>query len=575
MNSKIFSMKKVLAITFFTFSVPALLLLFILSFYTVQRQADADIESYRSHLRLYKSTVERTMNNTENLLANVAINNTAFQAFYYADSQLHKHMNAFEVMKSMKILMTQEPLIGGFFLYSSSFSYFLPSYQRNYPLNDQRKIKEYLTGIEDIDDQPHGWIPFPLSDRIVLLQVTGIKDTLCAAIIDPSLDTDVASASIPEKDILLFFSSLKGFPYTSQKVMEQREFVWTAEPIQIVSLSQGKYQLIKEPFSRENIQLCYMVPYQSILGRLNTFQRVLLSAIALLFLSVPSIWLFLYRRLLEPLNSLMKTMEKVGTGELSLRAPDTLPIRELRNFGQTFNQMLDNINALKVEAYEKKLDLQQAQLQYLQLQIRPHFYLNCLKGLYGMAEKRQYKEIQEMLLALSDYFRYIFRNNKQLVSLSEEIHSVSSYISLQRLNFSCNPELTMDIAADTADIPILPLSLLTFVENSVKHSSNPAGLTIHLKSGLVTTEEGTFLNLIISDNSGGFSPDALQILNHLPEHKSLYDDYHIGISNIYYRMELTYKHKGLLAFYNTECGGCAELFIPVNEGDDKNECIDC
>lgn len=40
-----------------------------------------------------------------------------------------------------------------------------------------------------------------------------------------------------------------------------------------------------------------------------------------------------------------------------------------------------------------------------------------------------------MLLALSDYFRYIFRNNKQLVSLSEEIHSVSSYISLQRLNF--------------------------------------------------------------------------------------------------------------------------------------------
>ena len=246
MNSKIFSMKKVLAITFFTFSVPALLLLFILSFYTVQRQADADIESYRSHLRLYKSTVERTMNNTENLLANVAINNTAFQAFYYADSQLHKHMNAFEVMKSMKILMTQEPLIGGFFLYSSSFSYFLPSYQRNYPLNDQGKIKEYLTGIEDIDGQPHGWIPFPLSDRIVLLQVTGIKDTLCAAIIDPSLDTDVASASIPEKDILLFFSSLKGVSYTSQKVMEQREFVWTAEPIQIVSLSQGKYQLIKD-----------------------------------------------------------------------------------------------------------------------------------------------------------------------------------------------------------------------------------------------------------------------------------------------------------------------------------------
>ena len=281
---------------------------------------------------------------------------------------------------------------------------------------------------------------------------------------------DVASASIPEKDILLFFSSLNGVPYTSQKEMEPREFAWTAASIQVVSLSQNKYQLIKEPFSQENIQLCYMVPYKSILERLNTFQRVLLSAIALLFFSVPFIWLFLYRRLLEPLNSLMKTMEKVGTGDLSLRAPDTLPIRELRNFGQTFNQMLENIKTLKVETYEKKIGFTAGAITIFAASDTSPFLSELPERPLWDGRKKQYKEIQEMLLALSDYFRYIFRNNKQLVSLSEEIHSVSSYISLQQLNFSCNPELTMDIAADTADIPILPLSLLTFVENSVKHS---------------------------------------------------------------------------------------------------------
>ena len=133
----------------------------------------------------------------------------------------------------------------------------------------------------------------------------------------------------------------------------------------------------------------------------------------------------------------METMQKVGNGNLSLRVNDNYDLLELQRFGQTFNEMLTKINDLKLEAYEKKLDLKQAQLQYLQLQIRPHFYLNCLKSLYGMAEKKQYGEIQESILALSEYFRYIFRNNIELVSLEEEIHSVSSYIKLQQLYFSC------------------------------------------------------------------------------------------------------------------------------------------
>ena len=100
----------------------------------------------------------------------------------------------------------------------------------------------------------------------------------------------------------------------------------------------------------------------------------------------------------------METMQKVGNGNLSLRVNDNYDLLELQRFGQTFNEMLTKINDLKLEAYEKKLDLKQAQLQYLQLQIRPHFYLNCLKSLYGMAEKKQYGEIQESILALSEYF---------------------------------------------------------------------------------------------------------------------------------------------------------------------------
>ena len=132
----------------------------------------------------------------------------------------------------------------------------------------------------------------------------------------------------------------------------------------------------------------------------------------------------------------METMQKVGNGNLSLRVNDNYDLLELQRFGQAFNEMLTKINDLKLEAYEKKLDLKQAQLQYLQLQIRPHFYLNCLKSLYGMAEKKQYGEIQESILALSEYFRYIFEITlnwsvwKKKFTLYPAILNCNSYIFL-------------------------------------------------------------------------------------------------------------------------------------------------
>lgn len=467
-------------------------------------------------------------------------------------------------MQSLKPLLIQEPLFGGFFLYSASYSYYYPAFQMNYSWEDQLKIKSFLVNTEFTYENMNCWIPFELSDRTVLIRVSGIEDTICGVMVDPSLDESVASASDLEQNILLFYASDQGIPYTSKELLKDIRFTWTSDALQTLQIKDKTFQLLKAPLNNYDIQLCYLIPHTGIWQKMNLLQKTLLFGSIALFMLTPIIWSCLYRKLLNPLNTLSQTMKSIGEGNPGLRADENYSVSELRNFSITLNQMLDNINNLKLEAYEKKLDLQQARLQYLQLQIRPHFYLNCLKGLYSMAERQQYHEIQESVLALSDYFRYIFRNNKDFVELAEEIHSVSSYINLQQLNFSTHPKLTMEIAAETAECMILPLSALTFVENSIKHSSHLDDLKIHIKSTIVSVDDNKFLNITISDNSGGFSDEALDTLNHLSAHDFRYRDYHVGIYNIYYRMALAYDHKGILAFYNTEEGGCVELFIPIN-----------
>ena len=46
--------------------------------------------------------------------------------------------------------------------------------------------------------------------------------------------------------------------------------------------------------------------------------------------------------------------------------------------------MIGQIHDLKLQIYEEKLNQAYAELQYLTLQIKPHFFLNCLNLIYSL-----------------------------------------------------------------------------------------------------------------------------------------------------------------------------------------------
>ena len=66
--------------------------------------------------------------------------------------------------------------------------------------------------------------------------------------------------------------------------------------------------------------------------------------------------------------------------------------------------MMDEIKSLKLAAYEQRLESERAELQFLQIQIRPHFYLNCLKNLFSMLEAKRYENMRTLILTLSGLF---------------------------------------------------------------------------------------------------------------------------------------------------------------------------
>lgn len=249
---------------------------------------------------------------------------------------------------------------------------------------------------------------------------------------------------------------------------------------------------------------------------------------------------------------------------------------EFSEAGKVLNQLSEEIHKLKIDIYEEQIAKQRVELDYAQLQIRPHFYINCLNIIYSMAQVNRMKEIQEIALQVSTYLRYIFKKSMEPVSVLKELEFTKNYLKvlecMNDMTYMCH--IQMDEALGDFGIP--PLLIQTFVENSLKHNmdaGNDCALDICVERGQWADKDGCAIT--IRDNGRGFDVDALGALNSgtFSEDAS----YHIGIRNAVARLNMLYGPASRVHFYNNPEGGAVvAIFVPDNEEllKDKNDIKD-
>lgn len=122
------------------------------------------------------------------------------------------------------------------------------------------------------------------------------------------------------------------------------------------------------------------------------------------------------------------------------------------------------------------------QLETLKKQISPHFLFNSLNALASLT----YQDAEKANLftkKLSAVYRYLLVTaDRQLVTLSEELRFLSSYLYLEEIRFGCTLQTHIHIADRLAQKKIVPASLQLLVENSLKHNiateANPLHVSI-------------------------------------------------------------------------------------------------
>ena len=170
-----------------------------------------------------------------------------------------------------------------------------------------------------------------------------------------------------------------------------------------------------------------------------------------------------------------------------------------------YETMCEEIQELKVQVYEEQLEKQKTKIDYLQLQIRPHFYINCLNSIYSMAQLKHTEEIQQLALYVSGYMRSIFRKGTKPILMDEELQQIVNYVKIHNIlyRYDCKCHICVDERVKQAMIP--PLIMIVFVENCVKY-------TVGCKRKIEISIEGSFLDeeqkkiqIRIADNGPGFN----------------------------------------------------------------------
>lgn len=257
----------------------------------------------------------------------------------------------------------------------------------------------------------------------------------------------------------------------------------------------------------------------------------------------------------KPIAKLSKLMGRAQTGDLTVHFNNHYK-GEIGQLGDAFNSMVDKINKLLDLVYQEQKNKREAELKILHEQIKPHFLYNTLDTIQWMAKKYQARDIVEIVLALSNFFRISLSQGKEYITLEQEVNMVKNYLDIQKFRYEELFDYEMDFDASILKCRVIKLSLQPLVENAIYHGIKESDLekgTIWISGSM--EEDGVIL-LKVEDNGAGMSQEKCDQLNQWLSQKVREKDVQAyGILNVNDRIKIAYGEEYGLRFKRREGGG--------------------
>lgn len=512
---------------------------------------------HENMLKSFLSQIENQMRNSMAYTINLALFETDPQLLAYSTDEAAIQYAKLRVLNNLSEKIITNNLIDAYFILTRDAKEetdFIMANKNSNSTKERRAVHEYmLSAINSIDSDLFSgdmkWEVVSINHTNCLLQIAAYRQDIY---VGAYINMDHLSSLFTPED-----NSGTNFQCIPNSQIES-----------LVQKNNKDMLLVTQNSSLASFSLVEHLSNNVILHSLPFMQKYILLISVILVLVLPILVLLLSRIIIKPLQILTDAMKLIQNGDIDYRIPPYRTTNELNLVNLTFNQMINQVQDLKIAVYEERINVQRSQLRNLQLQIQPHFLINSLNMVYNLIKNEDYDTAGKLICCSVDYFRYMVKVDEDLVPLNEELAHIKAFLEIQTIRYQDKFTYSIHVDRQIADMLIPPVLIQSFVENSIKYGlrmSAPVHISICVDS--FEAEYYPYAAIIISDTGPGYPPEYLQLLN---QGKKIVDNNveHIGIRNAVQRLSILFEGKAKWHFYNDN-GAVSQIVLPAKFSDSE------
>ncbi len=411
------------------------------------------------------------------------------------------------------------------------------------------------------------WTLHTIRDIPYLMRIVSVGETFCGGFIRLDMIQNQLNKLCQDS-----FGDTAVFTMDNQQISEgffpeNLDLLQNQQDITVIEAEQERYIVSYAAADVLGIKLAIAVPQNAVSNQMTSNVTSFIGICAILILMVVLIYICLFL-MYRPFLYLAGSMKIVAQGNLDFRISKHSSVHETDEIYQTFNTMLDEMGNLKEAIYEKELEKEKVTKQFLRMQLKSHFFLNCLNIIYSLAQTKRYELIQKLTICLVKYFRYLSTNDEELVDLRDEIDHIQNYMEIQSMRFPGQIIFSCEIEPGLDQYKIPMLMLQTFLENAVKYGidfSDPRPITLCAVSKKKEEIDGILFT--VTDCGEGFSEELLEFYKEKKLYLPKNQEHGIGIINVKNRLHLIYGGVEQIEISNhLPTGAKIEIWIPKRGG---------
>lgn len=540
------------------FIVPIILLLLGSNLYATYLLRGQVAASDRNTVQLYAERMDAKLSDIKKYLINIG-SDLSVKRLGASRNYDEKILAAYQLKNQFQDnLSLYESTIDGFFVYEPIDGIYMKETAIVETIRQQEEIEQTIKQLvveeKELQKQISAkWFHVQIGETYYLIRICHIHGVYYGSWSDVEriLDEMVTIPIEGAETVLLLTGDRE--PLSTNQRYQNNTIDWKSDLSEYyLTGRENRYMVIAEPIEEGEYYFVALILDHEIQKGIHLFSVFI---VIMIVISMALLWMFIRysnEEIAIPLEHVVQVMERVEEGDFEVVLPEQSHTKEFGVLNSSFNKMLKEIKHLKIKVYEEKIQKQKAQLDFLQIQTNPHFFINAMNVVYNYARLNNMEMVKNMTLSLVKHFRYTLYG-ETWGFLEEEVSFIQNYLHLQELRTAnmSKIQIDMDIPPELMKEKIPIMIIQPFVENSIKYGESEER---EVKISIEVKKEQETLKIFVRDNGDGFEQDVLDALNQeqqvIREGKK-----RIGIQNVRSRLTILYGESAKMYFQNGEDGG--------------------